>query len=157
MVIECYADADRLDEMEMAVKRMFQSKRMFASPKCLEAIIMAYVRQGAFDRLAKTIEMVQDAGWRIQSHSYNLLISEYGKGGQLDKMEQVYSEMVDASFKATPDTYNIMVNAYEKDGSEANVDKTLDRMRKAGFDSKAELQPLDRMWTDDEIFGGKAR
>ncbi|KAG0568736.1 hypothetical protein KC19_6G041800 [Ceratodon purpureus] len=158
MVIESYADSGKLDEMEVAITRMFQNKRMFSSPKSLHALIMAYSRAGEYDRLAKTMEVVKGAGWILQSAVYNILIAEYGKGGHLDKMEKVFSEMMDASVKPSFETFQYMIDAYEADDNEPEVDRILDLMRKAGCEPKSNvLQSADRMWTDDEIFGGKTR
>jgi hypothetical protein len=67
MVIESYADSGKLDEMEAAVTRMFQNKRMFSSPKTLHALIMAYSRADEFDRLVKTMEVIKGSGWILQS------------------------------------------------------------------------------------------
>jgi pentatricopeptide repeat protein len=157
MVIESYADSGRLDEMEAAVRRMFENKRMFATPKTLEALILAYTRVGAYDRLGKSMEMVKGAGWIIQSDIYNLLISEYGKGEQLEKMKQVYEEMVTAAVSPSLETFLSMLDAFDKCGLEAEMSRTIGLMRKAGFDSPTLSQPADRMWTDDEIFGGRSR
>lgn len=157
MVIESYADSGRLDDMEAAVRRMFENKRMFATPKTLEALILAYTRVSAYDRLGKSMEMVRGAGWIIQSEIYNLLISEYGKGEQLEKMKQVYEEMITAAASPSLETFLSMLDAYDKCGLEADVSRTKVLMRKAGFDSPALSQPPDRMWTDDEIFGGRSR
>jgi len=157
MVIECYADAGKLDEMEAAITRMFQNKRMFSSPKSLHALIMAYSRAGEYDRLAKTMEVINGAGWILQSAVHNMLISEYGKGGHLSKMEQVYREMITASVKPSFETFKYMIDAYETEGDVAEADRIMDLMRKAGCEPESNSQSRDRMWTDDEIFGGKFR
>lgn len=158
MVIESYADSGKLDEMEAAVTRMFQNKRMFSSPKTLHALIMAYSRADEFDRLVKTMEVIKGSGWILQSGVYNILIAEYGKGGHLAKMEKVYSEMMDANAKPSFETFQYMIDAYEADDNEPEVDRILDLMRKAGCEPKSNvLQSADCIWTDDEIFGGKAR
>jgi len=159
MVIESYADDGNLGEMEAAITRMFQNKRMFSTPKSLHALIMAYSRAGEYDRLAKTMEVVKSAGWILQSGIYNMLISEYGKGGHLDKVERAFRELVDANIKPSFETFQYMIDAYEAHGSESEVDRVLDLMRKAGCEPPKlqQVQSFDRMWTDDEIFGGKAR
>ncbi|XP_024384247.1 uncharacterized protein [Physcomitrium patens] len=152
MVIESYADAGKLDEAEAAIKRMFQSKRVLASSKALHALIMAYSRAGTYDRLAKTMEVVKDAGWMLQPATYNILISEYGKVGYLDKMEQAFREMMNASVKPSFETFQYMINAYEAADNETQVDRILDLMRKAGCEPKS-----NAVWTDDKVFSEKVR
>lgn len=158
MVIESYAEAGKLDEMETAITRMFQNRRMFSTPKSLHSLIQAYSKVGEYDRLAKTMDIVKGAGWILQSGVLNVLISEYGKGGQIDRMEQTYQELVKASIKPSMETFQHMIDAHEAVGNEREVDRLLDLMRDAGYSkSPLQRQPVDRMWTDDEIFGGKRR
>lgn len=160
MVIESYADSGNLSEMESSIKRMFQNKRMFSTPKSLHALIMAYARAGEYGRLAKTMEVVKGAGWILQSGIFNALIAEYGKGGRFDRMEESFRELVDAGVKPSLETFQCMIDAYERVGNAREVERVLELMRKAGCEPPREhgmQQGFDRMWTDDEIFGGKAR
>jgi pentatricopeptide repeat protein len=157
MVIESYADTCRLDEMEAAIQRMFKNKRMFASPRTLEAVIMGYSRSRAYDRLVKAMEVVKGSGWNFHVSMYNVLINEYGKGRQFDKMEQVLSDMHQANVKPSSEAYQIMLDTYDREGKEVEVSRVVDLMRSAGFEPRFTAEPLDRMWTDDEIFGGRAR
>lgn len=154
LMIESYAEGGKLDEMEAAITRMFKGKRMFASPKTLHGVIMAYSRAAEYDRLAKTVEVIKAAGWILQPAIYNMLILEYGKGGEFDKMEQVYQSMVETSVKPTFDTFKYMVDAYEAVDNVAEADRVLDLMREAGCEPQSNS---DRMWADDEIFGGRVR
>lgn len=144
--------------METAITRMFQNRRMFSTPKSLHALIQAYSKVGEYDRLAKTMDIVKGAGWILQSGVLNVLISEYGKGGQIDRMNQTYQELVKANIKPSMETFQHMINAYEADGNDREVDRLYDLMLDAGYSkSPLQRQPVDRMWTDDEIFGGKRR
>jgi pentatricopeptide repeat protein len=72
-------------------------------------------------------------------------------------MEQVLSDMHQANVKPSSEAYQIMLDTYDREGKEVEVSRVVDLMRSAGFEPRFTAEPLDRMWTDDEIFGGRAR
>lgn len=157
--IQAYAESGRIQDMEETMEKMFAAKRLFTSTKTFESVITAYGTLFNFERLDALLERMKSMGWTYQHSTYHTLLYEYGKGRELEKMEGVFTEMENAEdVTPTEETYTILADSYRAAGDAEGLKRTVDRMSAAGFKTKEVLDTEpDRIWTEDEIFGGRPR